>query len=92
MDEPAKMAAMESWLDEVCAALEVDRSAVAGVTPAVLDLVGDVAHGPSRPAAPLTASAMGLAAGSPAAGDGDLAARVSLVLARLEPLLARYRG
>lgn len=77
MDEPAKMAAMESWLDEVCAALEV---------------VGDVAHGPSRPAAPLTAFAVGLAAGSPRAGDGDLAARVPLVLARLEPLLARYRG
>lgn len=62
-DSPREMAAMNAWLDRACAALEVDRAEVAAVTPEMLRLIGEVAHGPSRPAAPLTAFALGVMAG-----------------------------
>ena len=62
MNEQKKMTEMNEWLDEVCAALGVDRGLLAEVTPEVLDLVGRVAHGPSRPGGPLTAMAVGIAA------------------------------
>lgn len=39
MSESEKMAQMEAWLDQVCAALDVDREVFVEVTPEVLDLV-----------------------------------------------------
>ena len=71
MNEQKKMTEMNEWLDEVCAALGVDRGLLAEVTPEVLDLVGRVAHGPSRPGGPLTAMAVGIAA---AQGGGGFVA------------------
>lgn len=61
-DSPREMARMNAWLDAACAVLAVDRAQVAAVTPEMLRLIGEVAHGPSRPAAPLTAFALGVAA------------------------------
>ncbi|MDI9627786.1 MAG: DUF6457 domain-containing protein [Acidobacteriota bacterium] len=84
MDEQQKMAEMNEWLDQVCAALGVDRSQVAEVTPDVLDLVGRVAHGPSRPGGPLTAMAVGIAA---AQDSGGFVAGVRRAIERLDPLL-----
>lgn len=86
MDDPAKVAAMEAWLDKVCAALGVDREAMAELTPAVLDLVGSVARGPSRPGAPLTAFAVGLAAG--AREGGTVVERVRTELEKVQQLVA----
>ena len=69
MNEQKKMTEMNEWLDEVCAALGVDRGLLAEVTPEVLDLVGRVAHGPSRPGGPLGARAGGMGA-APGGGGG----------------------
>lgn len=83
MDEQAKMAAMEAWLDQVCAALDVDRAQLAAVTPQILDLVAKCAHGPSRPGGPLTAMAVGIAA----TRTDDFVAGVNAGIAAIEPLL-----
>ena len=62
------MAQMRPWLASVCAELGLDPALLDGVTDELLDLIRDVAHGPSRPGAPLTAFLVGLAA----AGGGQL--------------------
>lgn len=84
MNEQEKMAQMNAWLDQACAALDVDRGQVAEITSAVLDLVAQVAHGPSRPGAPLTAMVVGIAA---TRDGGDFAAGVNAAIERLQPLL-----
>ncbi|CAN5399536.1 DUF6457 domain-containing protein [soil metagenome] len=61
VDESDKMAVMNAWLDAVCAELGVDRSVMDANTTGLLDLIRDVAHGPSRPGAPMTAFLVGLA-------------------------------
>ena len=58
------MSELETWLDEAGAALGVDPVVMARCTDPLLDLVRDVAHGVSRPGAPLTAFLVGLAAGA----------------------------
>jgi hypothetical protein len=79
------MALMDAWLDAVCAELGVDRDLVRASTPGMLRLIGRVAHGPSRPGAPLTAFVVGLAAGAAqAAGVGDAEARAAAVLERVD--------
>ena len=87
-DETRKMAAMDAWLDDVCAELGVDRELVRASTPGMLRLIGRVAHGPSRPGAPLTAFVVGLAAaGAAGAGDveaRDVEARAAAVLERVD--------
>jgi hypothetical protein len=78
------MSALDDWTEAVCRTLDlpadvVDRSLV-------LDLSRDVAHQVARPAAPLTAYLIGLAAGrgggaiDPAVGRG-LAERVTALAA-----------
>lgn len=68
---------LDTWLRQVCTDLELpealDRTAV-------LDLARDVAHGVTRPAAPLTAYLVGVAVGrgaDPAAAIGAVRRRVS---------------
>lgn len=61
--EAERMAQMWRWLEAVCAELEIDPELLDGVTDELLGLVRDVAHGPSRPGAPLTAFLVGLAVG-----------------------------
>jgi Domain of unknown function (DUF6457) len=67
---------LDAWLHRVCAELElpeaVDRTAV-------LDLARDVAHGVTRPAAPLTAYLVGVAVGRGA----DPAAAIDAVRRRV---------
>lgn len=63
MSEAEKMEIMHAWLDEVCETLDLKRDVLDIVTPQMLDLIRDVAHGPSRPGAPMTAMLVGLAAG-----------------------------
>lgn len=67
-DDPEKMQKMYQWLEKVCAELDVDPEIVHNVVPHLLALTSDVAHGPSRPAAPMTTFLLGLAA---ARGDTD---------------------
>ncbi|MGO1592054.1 MAG: DUF6457 domain-containing protein [Ancrocorticia sp.] len=63
-DDPEKMAKMAAWLDAAGAEIGVDPSVMADNQTALLDLINTVAHGPSRPAAPLTAFLVGYAAAS----------------------------
>ena len=52
---------LDSWTDAACAELGLARDDVASRT--ILDLARDVAHQVERPAAPLTAFLLGVAAG-----------------------------
>jgi hypothetical protein len=55
------MTTLDHWTEAVCAELGLDPAEVSART--VLDLARDVAHHVERPAAPLTAFMLGLAAG-----------------------------
>ena len=55
---------MDPWLASVADALDLDLADLSEVSAPVLDMVRDVAHGVSRPAAPLTAFILGLATGA----------------------------
>lgn len=59
--EAEKMRVMGHWLDAVCSELGVDRDLVDRISRPTLGLISDVAHGPSRPGAPMTALVLGLA-------------------------------
>lgn len=72
-DDPEKMARMRAWLTEVSAKLELSEDVLGPVETSLLDLIAAVAHGPSRPGAPLTAFLVGYAAGK----GGDAAALIS---------------
>jgi hypothetical protein len=76
------MSDLEEWTDAVVAALQLDPKDVD--RDLVLDLARDVAHGVARPAAPLTAFLVGLAAGRSGTPPRDVAARVSLMAAAWE--------
>jgi Domain of unknown function (DUF6457) len=73
---------MERWMEAACAELGLAAGAVPIRT--VLDLARDVAHQVERPAAPLTAFLLGLAAGAGQAPE-DAAARLSELAARWIP-------
>ena len=69
--------ALDDWATAVCAALDIDRATVDIAL--ILDLARDVAHGVARPAAPLSAFLVGLAAGRAAAQHDDAVAAVDTV-------------
>jgi hypothetical protein len=71
---------LEQWIATACEALGLDPASVD--RDLVLDLTRDVAHGVARPAAPLTAYLVGLAAGRDG-GAGHTAVAVAAVRDRL---------
>jgi hypothetical protein len=72
---------MSDWMSAVARELRLDPAAASDAAmQLVLDVTADVAHGVTRPAAPVTAFLIGLAAGrepDPLAAAKDYAARVS---------------
>ncbi|HEY2766385.1 MAG TPA: DUF6457 domain-containing protein [Pseudonocardiaceae bacterium] len=80
------MNTLEEWVGAVCRELGVaDVVAQQPMQTRVLDISRDVAHDVARPAAPLTAYLLGLAAGragDPEAVADDLAERVRLLAQR----------
>jgi uncharacterized protein DUF6457 len=69
---------LEDWIQ--AATTELGIEVADDATTLVLDLARDVAHGVARPAAPVTAYLLGLAAGradDPAAASRELAERLS---------------
>ncbi|HEX4428678.1 MAG TPA: DUF6457 domain-containing protein [Frankiaceae bacterium] len=76
---------LDAWLAEAGDALGVDRDAMQ--RDLLLDLTRDVAHGVARPAAPLTAFLVGLAAGR----SGGSADDVKAAIARLASVLEAYQ-
>jgi hypothetical protein len=77
---------LQEWVSLVCRELDLgDAVSPAAMQPRVLDLSRDVAHGVARPAAPLTAYLLGLAAGrsaDPEATADQLAQRICLLAQR----------
>lgn len=63
-DDPEEMERMSAWLAAACQNLGVERTVLDTFQDELLALIGTVAHGPSRPGAPLTAYLVGYAAGS----------------------------
>lgn len=63
-DSPEKMHEMEHWLAEVNDELDLDPALIAEHKDSLLHLIGVIAHGPSRPGAPLSAFLIGYAAAS----------------------------
>lgn len=58
------MNTLKEWVDLVCRELDItDAVSPTAMQSRVLDMSRDVAHGVARPAAPLTAYLLGLAAG-----------------------------
>ncbi len=86
------LASAHEWLHEAALELGVDPDSIRPLVKDLLDLTRDVAHGPSRPAAPLTAFLVGLAAGGPGdAGDpDDVVKRVRERIRAIEGLLAEH--
>lgn len=76
-DDPEKMARMRDWLAAVAAELKLPEDVLTSVESPLLDLIATVAHGPSRPGAPLTAFLVGYAAGK----GGDASALITDVQA-----------
>ncbi len=73
-DDPQKMAEMARWLEAVSAELDLDEDFITVHQGPLLRLIGKVAHGPSRPAAPLTAFLVGYAAASKGRNPDELVA------------------
>lgn len=71
---------LTEWVELVCRELDIaDAVSPAAMQSRILDMSRDVAHGVARPAAPLTAYLLGLAAGrsgDPEATVDELAQRV----------------
>jgi hypothetical protein len=92
-DTIAVMSTLEQWWAEVVTELGIgelgDLVDQEFAQPLVLDLTKDVAHGVARPAAPLTAYLLGLAAGR-AAGAGP--PEPELLAHRAAHLAALARG
>jgi hypothetical protein len=73
------MSTMSEWIEAVCTELGLELSDPDATTAAVLDLTADVAHGVARPAAPVTAYLVGLAAGRTADPEATTAAMATLL-------------
>ena len=64
------MTNLKSWVDELSAALGIDRAAVD--VDRVLEIARDAAHSVARPAAPVTTYLVGLAVGLQGGGSAQL--------------------
>ena len=78
---------IQEWVAAVARRLDLDLADQDALVTAVLDLTADVAHGVSRPAAPVTAFLVGLAAGRAADPGAAVAEHIAAVrdLAALWP-------
>lgn len=88
-NEAEKMQKMYQWLDTVCAELDIDQDILAEVVPHLLNLTRDVAHGPSRPAAPMTSFLLGLAAGRSGTSTDDWAESTLVNALHLQEIIAK---
>jgi Domain of unknown function (DUF6457) len=86
------MSTMSDWIAAVCAELDLELTDQARTMNVVLDLTADVAHGVARPAAPVTAFLVGLAAGRRAAQGGDIDAEVARLSQRISERAKAWRS
>ena len=71
-DDPKEMEQMRAWLRAAAIEIGVDTAEYEDLEGPLLDLTRVIAHGPSRPAAPLTTFLVGLAAGMGADPETDI--------------------
>ncbi|MDQ3886374.1 MAG: DUF6457 domain-containing protein [Actinomycetota bacterium] len=71
------MNTLDAWTTHVCRALNLDPGSLD--RDLLLDLTKEVAHGVARPAAPLTAFLVGLAAGREGGGTPEVRAACEMV-------------
>lgn len=83
MSEKQPLDAATLWLEQVSERLDQDPAVIQALLGELLDLTRDVAHGPSRPAAPLTAFLVGLASGRELGTEGGSAASISATRKRI---------
>lgn len=83
-DDPRAMEKMDAWLAAASAELNLHPSPIVPVRDDVLRLISQVAHGPSRPGAPMTAFLVGYAAGT--------GMDASEAIAAIEGLISRYES
>lgn len=83
-DTPEKMARMHAWLDAVARELDLDPAVMAEAERPLLSLIGKIAHGPSRPGAPLSAYLIGYAVAKGAAPSQELIAKIDALVASYE--------
>jgi len=79
------------WLESVSTELGQDPAVIRALVEDLLDLTRDVAHGPSRPAAPLTAFLVGLASGRALEAGAGPEATVDETRETIERVLALLR-
>ncbi|WOP17807.1 DUF6457 domain-containing protein [Raineyella sp. LH-20] len=82
--EAEKMREMSRWLDAASAELGLDPAVVDLVRTPMLDMIAAVAHGPTRPGAPMTAMLVGLAS------DPDDPSEILERVARITALAADW--
>ncbi|MDN5582656.1 MAG: DUF6457 domain-containing protein [Corynebacterium sp.] len=85
-DSPEQMLSAHAWLEQVAEELGLPQDVVRASVKDVLDLTSAVAHHRSRPAAPVTAFLIGLAAGRAAGQDQDLYAEAHPRVERITTL------
>lgn len=83
-DNPEKMARLYAWLDAVGDELGIHREVMEEAQTPLLDLINHVAHGPSRPGAPLSAFLVGYAAGRGDAPSPELIEKIETLLETYE--------
>lgn len=82
-DDPEKMAKMMAWLHSAAQEIGLPQGSIDPVQDELLQLISEVAHGPSRPGAPLTAFLVGFAAG------GDVK-KAAADITKLRDLVSKY--
>ncbi|MGI8696166.1 MAG: DUF6457 domain-containing protein [Mycobacteriales bacterium] len=81
------MTTLEDWTAHVARELAIDDAVdLSTATRTVLDVARDVAHGVDRPAAPMTAYLLGIAA----ARGGDIPASTAELAARVSELVKQW--
>lgn len=84
-DEPESVARMDQWLQTACDVLDLNPELVDKSSDALLEMVRVIAHGPSRPAAPLSAFLVGYAAGKTGAEPAEMAKRLEAAAQDWQP-------
>lgn len=91
-DSPEEAQKASEWLAEVCRLLEIPEDVQRANVKGVLDLTSAVAHNKSRPAAPVTAFVVGLAAGAAAGREGGSSVLFSDAISSRLQLIAEAAG
>ena len=90
---PDEIASARAWLAAVVDEFDLNQETIRALVKDLLDLTKHVAHGPSRPAAPLTAFLVGVSVGKQLDGGESTEQEVAAARARIEAvekLLERY--